>query len=98
MLTCYFLRFVDWPLTKPNIKVGDEKYYGDNTNELVKLAEGMDMKFISNLAIYARKEMHLRSVSHALVAIVARYGAEYTKETVFGVVERADDITEILAW
>lgn len=76
---------------------GEAKFYGDNTNELVKLAEETDMKFVSNLAIYTRKEIHLRSVSHALTAIVARHGSEYTKQTVLGVVERADDMTEILA-
>lgn len=77
---------------------GEPKYYGDNTSELVELAENLnDKEFVSKLAVYARKEAHLRSVSHALTAIVARYGRQYIKQTVNGVVERADDITEILS-
>lgn len=80
----------------------EAKYYGDNSNELVELAEKVatnDPRFVSNLAIYARKEMHLRSVSHVLTSIVAHTveSKPFIRETVEGVVERADDITEILA-
>lgn len=76
---------------------GEPMYYGDNSNELVKLAKETDMQFVSKLAIYARKEFHMRSVSHVLTAIIANQGKEYTRHTVNGVVERVDDITEILA-
>lgn len=80
----------------------EAKYYGDNSNELVELAQKVaeyDPRFVSNLAIYARKEMHLRSVSHVLTSIVAHTveSKPFIRETVEGVVERADDITEILA-
>lgn len=76
----------------------EKKYYGDNSNELVRLAEISDMDFVSRLAVYARKEMNLRSVSHVLACVVARYGrGAYTRRTVHGVVNRPDDITEILA-
>lgn len=76
---------------------GEAKYYGDNTNELIKLAENSDMEFLSKLAIYARREMNMRSVSHALTAVIAKHGKEYIKQTVADVVLRADDITEILS-
>lgn len=81
---------------------GEAKFYGDNTNEMIKLAEKVASKeprFVSNLARYARKELHLRSVSHALTCVVAHEvnSKPYIKETVNDVVERADDITEILA-
>lgn len=81
---------------------GENKYYGDTTNDLIVTANAVlksDPKFVANLARYARKEMHLRSVSHALTALIA-YNVEskpYIKEVVADVVERADDITEILA-
>lgn len=80
----------------------ERKYYGDNSNELVELAEKVankEPRFVSNLARYARKEIHLRSVSHVLTCIVAKVveSKPYIKETVNDVVERADDITEILA-
>lgn len=81
---------------------GEDKYYGNNDNELVETAERVlnnEPKFVANLARYARKEMHLRSVSHALTCLVAHNvnSKQYIKEVVADVVERADDITEILA-
>lgn len=81
---------------------GEAKFYGDTTNEMIKTANAVlekEPKFVANLARYARKEMHLRSVSHALTALVAHNvkSKPYIKEVVADVVERADDITEILA-
>lgn len=81
---------------------GEQKFYGDNSNELVELAERVavhDPQFVSNLARYARKEFHLRSVSHVLTCIVANVveSKPFINDTVADVVERADDITEILA-
>lgn len=80
----------------------EDKFYGDNSKELTQLAEKLavtDPNFISNLAVYARKEFHLRSVSHVLTCIVAKTNEskEFIAKTVNGVVERADDLTEILA-
>lgn len=81
---------------------GEEKFYGDTTNDLIKTANAVlesDPHFVANLARYARKEMHLRSVSHALTALIANNvkSKPYIKEVVSDVVERADDITEILS-
>lgn len=81
---------------------GETKYYGDTTNDLIKTANAViekEPKFVANLARYARKEMHLRSVSHALTALIAHKeeSKPYIKEVMRDVVERADDITEILA-
>lgn len=80
----------------------ENKYYGDTSNELIQTAENIlnnEPKFVANLARYVRKEMHLRSVSHALTALIAHNinSKEYIKEVVADVVERPDDITEILA-
>ena len=80
----------------------EEKFYGDTSKEIVATAEKLaktDPKFISNLAIYARKEYHLRSVAHVLTCVVAKTveSKPYIKRTVSNVVERADDLTEILA-
>lgn len=80
----------------------EAKYYGDNSNELIQTAKAVikaDAHFVANLARYARKEMHLRSVSHALAALIAHEieSKQYIKEVVADVVERPDDITEILA-
>lgn len=85
--------------------IGEEKFYGDNTlaiNEsALSLACSNDESagFIAKCAVYARKELHLRSVSHLLVATLAHSssGKQYVKTVVPRVVERADDVTEILA-
>lgn len=81
----------------------EEKYYGDNSNELIQTAQAVIKQspgFVANLARYARKEMHLRSVSHVLTALIAHEteGKPYTRAVVGDVVERPDDITEILAY
>lgn len=81
---------------------GENKFYGDTTDDLIATANAVikaDPQFVANLARYARKEMHLRSVAHALTALIAHNveSKPFIKEVVSGVVERADDITEILA-
>lgn len=81
----------------------EEKFYGDNTEVLLGVANEIldsDSKFVVNLVKYCRKEMHLRSVSHALTALIAYNvnSKKYIKEVVDCVVERPDDITEILAF
>ena len=80
----------------------ENKFYGDTSSSLVKNATSLaatDPKFVSNLARYARKELHLRSVSHVLTCIVAHEveSKPYIHVTVDDVVERADDILEILS-
>lgn len=81
----------------------ESKFYGDNSNEIVENATNLinnnEGKFVANLARYTRKEMHLRSVSHVLTCIVANNQKTklYTKTVVNDVVERVDDITEILS-
>ena len=80
----------------------ESKFYGDNSKKLVETAERVAKKepsFVSNLAAYARKEFHLRSVAHVLTCIVANVveSKPFIRRTVDAVVERADDLTEILA-
>ncbi len=78
---------------------GENKFYGDNSNELVELAEDMDAEFLAKLAIYARKEFNMRSVSHVLVSILAKMpeGKQYVEEVCNQCVLRPDDMTEILS-
>ena len=80
----------------------EAKFYGDNSKALVETATKVaskDPRFIANLAIYARKEFHLRSVAHVLTCIIANVTdtKKYTRQVMNYVVERADDLTEILA-
>ena len=52
----------------------DDKAYqtGDNRQkQIVDLIDKVDLKFVANLALYARKEYGMRSVSHLLAGEIA---------------------------
>lgn len=83
-----------------NTMFGETKYYGTTDDEIVQLTKTLcktDPNFVSNLACYARKEFNMRSVSHVLSSVIAREASTYTRRTLRGVVNRPDDITEIMA-
>lgn len=82
--------------------VAEPKFYGDNTPEMVSLAEEIaqkDGRFIANLGLYARHEMNMRSVSHVLMAVLSNKvkGEEYVRQAIAKSVVRGDDVTEILS-
>lgn len=81
----------------------EDKFYGDNSKYLIKTAGKLidtDTKFVANLCLYARNEMHLRSVSHALMGELANHekGKKYVRKAINRIVERVDDMTEILSY
>ena len=81
----------------------EEKFYGDNTNEMKELIPVViksDPQFVSNLAVFARREFNMRSVSHVLTGFLANVpeGKPYVRRTVEGVTLRGDDATEILSF
>lgn len=59
-----------------------------------------DAEFVAKLAIYTRTQMHLRSVPLVLAIELAKAnsGNSIVSKTVNGVVQRADEITELLAY
>lgn len=59
-----------------------------------------DPLFVAKLAVYARTQMHLRSVPLVLVVELAKLhkGDSLVSRTVAAVVQRADEITELLAY
>ena len=80
----------------------EEKYYGDNSKDILDTVQRVikeEPKFVANLCIYARKEMHLRTISHVLLGELAKAneGKQYVRKAINKIVERADDMTEILA-
>lgn len=81
----------------------ENKFYGDNSNKIVedirKIAIN-DSRFLANLTLYTRKEMHLRSISHVLAGELSKSveGKKYAKEVIKNIVERPDDMNEILAY
>jgi hypothetical protein len=80
----------------------EPKYYGDNSDEIVELAQQVahdHPEFIAKLAVFARKEFNMRSISHVLTAILSKEpnGKKYIRQLIPAVVSRADDMTEILS-
>lgn len=81
----------------------EEKFYGDNSDEIretIKQVIKTDPKFVSNLAIFARREFNMRSISHVLAGYLANIpeGKPFVKRTVKNIILRGDDATEILAF
>lgn len=81
----------------------EDKFYGDNSIDIVNTIDKVvevNPRFIANLCIYARKEMHLRTISHVLITALAKsnVGKPYVRKTMGKVIERVDDMTETLAY
>lgn len=94
-------KFVTMALTT---MLNEAKFYGDNTNELITMAEALcesgEGAFVAKVAVWARTECNMRSVSHALIAVVVRFcsGEPFVRTAVRTVASvRGDDGTEIMA-
>ncbi len=77
--------------------------YEKGTDRLARiqaLINKNDPEFVAKLAVYARKEMYLRSVPLVLTTELAKHtsGTDLVSRTVDGVIQRADEITELLAY
>ena len=80
----------------------ESKFYGDNSADMQQTIKNViksDPQFVANLAVFARREFNMRSVSHILTAYLAHEaeGKPYTREVVKAVSLRGDDVTEIMA-
>lgn len=88
VLTCFF---------------NEPKSHNDTSEDLVKAARELiktEPDFVAKLAVYARKEFHMRTISQVLAAEVAHAtkNNKIVRKMVRGVIERPDDITNILAY
>lgn len=65
-----------------------------------KLIEEVDLKYIAKLAIYARREFGMRSITHILAGELAKSakGKSWLKDFLYDVVYRVDDMSEILGY
>lgn len=72
----------------------------DRLERIQSLIQKNDPEFVAKLAVYARKEMHLRSIPLVLATELAKEtsGTDLVSRTVDGVIQRADEITELLAY
>jgi 60 kDa SS-A/Ro ribonucleoprotein len=81
----------------------EDKFYesGDTRIQRIKeLIKKVKPEFVAKLAILARKEFHLRSVVHLLVAELSRIhrGDSLISKTIVKIAERPDDLIEIVAY
>jgi len=81
----------------------DDSYYESNADRLSRiknLIAECEPEFVAKLAIYTRTQMNLRSVPVILAVELAKLhsGNDIVCRTVSGVVRRADEIKEILAY
>jgi 60 kDa SS-A/Ro ribonucleoprotein len=77
-------------------------YYEKGTDKVSRIQEllgKVDPLFVAKLAIYARNEGNLRSVTHLLSAELAKYisGQSWAKRFYNKIVVRPDDMTEIVS-
>lgn len=81
----------------------DDKYYEsgkDRVSRLQKLVASVKPEFAAKLAIIARKEFHLRSVSHLILGHLATIhsGDDLIKRAVVAGTERPDDLLEFASY
>lgn len=72
----------------------------DRLERIQSLIKKNDPEFVARLAVYARKDMYLRTIPLVLTTELAKHtsGTDLVSRTVDGVVQRADEITELLAY
>lgn len=78
----------------------ENKYYesgDDRMKRIIALVPKVSPEFVARLAVVARKEYHLRSVSHLLLAELAKVhrGDDLVMRAITQAIERPDDMTEI---
>ncbi len=81
----------------------NDNFYEKADTRLTRIQELISKnspEFVAQLAIYARNEMYMRSVPMVLAVELAKVnsGNALVSKTVRGVVKRADEITELLAY
>ncbi|MCK5017770.1 MAG: TROVE domain-containing protein [Candidatus Peribacteraceae bacterium] len=84
------------------MSLGNRFYESDRESmgELVRLIGENTPEFVAKLAVYAREKMYLRQIPLILVVELAKIhrGDDLISRTIQRVVQRADEITELLAY
>ncbi|WP_299898606.1 TROVE domain-containing protein [uncultured Aquimarina sp.] len=72
----------------------------DRLERIIQLVQKNDPYFVAQLAVYARQKMYLRSIPIVLAVELSKVhsGDNLISKTVNGVIQRADEITELLAY
>lgn len=80
-----------------------DKFYetgGERLKRIQQLISEVDPQFVAKLAVYARESMYLRSIPLVLAVELAKVhkGDDLVSRLVARVIQRADEITELLAF
>lgn len=78
----------------------ESEFYEDGqeiSERIIKLATQVDPKTISEIAVEAREVANLRHVPLLLLSAMARKPYAYTSATIERVIQRADELSELLA-
>ena len=81
----------------------EAKFYTPDDRDMIATLKRVikaDPAFVSKLAVFARREFNMRSVSHVLTGYLAHEveGKPYVKNTIRGICLRGDDATELMAF
>jgi len=81
----------------------NDSFYEKKDERLARIRQLVaqnDPEFVARLAAYARQSLHLRSIPMVLAVELAKSnaGKPWLRKTVNAVVQRADEITELLAY
>ena len=81
----------------------EAKFYSKDDADMIATIQRViknDADFVSRLAVFARREFNMRSVSHVLTAYLAHEaeGKPFVRKTVKGICLRGDDATELMAF
>lgn len=80
----------------------EDKYYesgADRMKRITELVNSTDDMFVAKLAVVARNQFHLRSVSTLLISLLSKKhrGDDLVKRVIEKATERPDDLTELVA-
>lgn len=81
----------------------ENKFYESGDERMLRIVDLVSKnkpQFVANLAVIARKEFNLRSVSTALIGELAKIhrGDSLIKDTIINATTRVDDLTELVAY
>ena len=74
--------------------------FNDELNRIRELIKKVDPMFVAQLAVYARTEMHMRTIPLVLAVELAKIhkGDSLLSRMVFKIIQRADELTELMSY
>lgn len=81
----------------------EDKFYESGSDRLTRIKDlvgKVSPEFVAKLAVVARSQFHLRSVSHVLIGELSRIhrGDSLVSRAILGATERPDDLIELCAY